>query len=453
MYSSQYGLNFPTATNVSSQAYLTQAPPTFCYGVPKAIYSTPPDSYLPPAPPVFSGTSFSNKTDPMQMHQASGDQQHTLHSNSAVPPTSSTPVYVPRTVPVDHGSHMHAQRPVPVKQPQFQHPRMAYQQDRSNYAPALSMPQPSFTQTHQVRNVQIFSGGPDCRILIEDWIRDIQYLLDVGGMPANLGFATVVRHLSGEARRLVLNLPPGEQTTDRALGELRAEYSDMQTSLDPLADFYERFQRPGESACSYAIALEATLRSVEEAQYEGQPFIDRDCKLTRQFMRGLGDEEVYHRLAPMKPRLLSFRELQAELRNLARESKKFQTHPKAKKTNAQAQLTTASGNQRGENPRTEKVNGQNSELTELAALVRKLVSSQEDQIHRLTRLEARVGTPPQTVLPRAQRPQGSGGTGVRGIVCYRCGNPGHVARLCRTGMTDEVLAAENGAEVRQDLNV
>ncbi|RXN39346.1 transient receptor potential cation channel subfamily V member 5-like protein [Labeo rohita] len=130
-------------------------------------------------------------------------------------------------------------------------------------------------------------------------------------MPANLGFATVVRHLSGEARRLVLNLPPNEQTTGRALEELRAEYSDMQTSLDPLADFYERFQRPGESACSYAIALEATLRSVEEAQYEGQPFIDRDCKLTRQFMRGLSDEEVYHRLAPMKPRLLSFRELQA----------------------------------------------------------------------------------------------------------------------------------------------
>ncbi|RXN06056.1 transient receptor potential cation channel subfamily V member 5-like protein [Labeo rohita] len=311
MYSSQYGLHFPTSTAVSPQAYLTQAPPSFRYGGPNDIYSTPPDSYLPPAPPVFSGTSFSNKTEPVQMHQASGDQQHTLHSNSAVPPTSSTPVYGPRTVPVYHGSHMYAQRPIPVKQPQIQHLRMAYQQDRSNYAPAMSMPQPSFTQTHQVRNVQIFSGGPDCRILIEDWIRDIQYLLDAGGMPANLGFATVVRHLSGEARRLVLNLPPNEQTTGRALEELRAEYSDMQTSLDPLADFYERFQRPGESACSYAIALEATLRSVEEAQYEGQPFIDRDCKLTRQFMRGLSDEEVYHRLAPMKPRLLSFRELQA----------------------------------------------------------------------------------------------------------------------------------------------
>ncbi len=108
----------------------------------------------------------------------------------------------------------------------------------------------------------------------------------------------LVRHLSGEARRLVLNLPPNEQTTGRAIGELRVEYSDMQTSLDPLADFYERCQRHGESVCLYAIALEATLHSVEEAQFEGQPFSDRDSNLTHQFLRGLSDEEVYHRLAP-----------------------------------------------------------------------------------------------------------------------------------------------------------
>ncbi|RXN19290.1 transient receptor potential cation channel subfamily V member 5-like protein [Labeo rohita] len=182
------------------------------------------------------------------------------------------------------------------------------------------------------------------------------------------------------------------------------------------------------SACSYTIALEATLRSVEEAQYEGQPFPDRDGKLTRQFMRGLGNEEVYHRLVPMKPRILSIRELQAELHNLARESRKFQTQPKAKKAYAQAQFTTASGNQSGENPRTEKANRQNSELTELTGLVKKLVSSQEDQIDRLTQVEARVGAPPpQTVLPQPQRSQ--------------------------TVMTDEEAPAEKGAETRQDLNV
>lgn len=34
--------------------------------------------------------------------------------------------------------------------------------------------------------------------------------------------------------------------------------------MDPLADFYERSQMSGESACSYAITLEAILRAVEE---------------------------------------------------------------------------------------------------------------------------------------------------------------------------------------------
>lgn len=312
--------------------------------------------------------------------------------------------------------------------------------------------QPSFTQTHQVRNVPVFSGGPECRILIEDWVRDMQYLLDAGGMPANLGFATIVRHLSGEARRLVLNLPPNEQTISRAFEELRAEYSEMQTSHDPLADFYERCQRPGESACSYAIALEAALRSVEEVQYGGQPFPDRDSKLTRQFMRGLSDEEVYQRLAPMKPRFLSFRELQAELRNLARETRRTQTQPKSKKTYAQALFATSNGTKNDERMRTEKENKQNTELSELTALVKKLLSSQENQVHRLTQLEARVGESPQNVPPRAQRTQGVSGATERGVVCYRCGRPGHIARLCQTVLQDGAAQDETGAWTRQGLN-
>ncbi|KAI4905789.1 hypothetical protein NFI96_005830 [Prochilodus magdalenae] len=147
----------------------------------------------------------------------------------------------------------------------------------------------------------------------------MQYLLNAGGLTPDLGFATVIRHLSGEARKLVLNLPTKEQTPNRAFDELRAEYGDIQSSLDLLADFYERSQKPGQTACSYAIALESILRTVEETQNGGYPFADRDGKLTRQFLRGLHDEEVYMRIAPMKPRLMSYRELQSELRHLARE--------------------------------------------------------------------------------------------------------------------------------------
>ncbi|KAE8277777.1 hypothetical protein D5F01_LYC24204 [Larimichthys crocea] len=99
----------------------------------------------------------------------------------------------------------------------------------------------------------------------------------------------------------------------------------------------DRGQRSEESACSYAIA---PLRAVEDIKRGGKPFPDRDSKVTRQFLRGLNDEEVYMRIAPKKPRLLSFRELQDELRNLAKETKKFQSSNKSKKTYAQVKVAS-----------------------------------------------------------------------------------------------------------------
>lgn len=151
---------------------------------------------------------------------------------------------------------------------------------RMYHNPLLTIPRPpcthlppvsstGFLQTHQVKNVQVFTGNADSRVLVEDWIRDMHYLLDAIELPPHLRFSTVVRHLGGEARKLILNLPPHDQTPEKAFEELRAEYGDMQGSLDPLDDFYERSQRPGETASSYAIALEATLRMVEETQRGG----------------------------------------------------------------------------------------------------------------------------------------------------------------------------------------
>lgn len=282
-----------------------------------------------------------------------------------------------------------------------------------------------FMQTHQVKNVPVFTGNPDCKILVEDWVRDMQYLLEAIELPMHLRFSTVVRHLGGEARKLILNLPGHTQTPEKAFEELRAEYGDTRGSLDPLADFYERSQNTGESACSYAIALESKLRAVEEKQRGGKPFPDRDSKLTRQFMRGLTDEEVYVRIAPMTPRLLSFRELQTELRNLARETKKFQPHNKAKKTVTQVHvLSEGSGNVKAEKTH------HTSELSELTEMVKRLALSQEEHMAKLSRLELRIASPPPASLPAVQPAQ------VRAVprtnfTCYRCGKPGHTARICR----------------------
>ncbi|XP_061771910.1 uncharacterized protein LOC133562081 [Nerophis ophidion] len=329
------------------------------------------------------------------------------------------------------------------------------------FAPNSAIAQPSppaayggFLQTHQVKNVQIFTGHSDSKMLVEDWIRDMQYLLEAIELPMHLRFSTVVRHLGGEARRLVLNLPPHDQTPEKAFEELRAEYSDTYGSLDPLADFYERIQRPGESCCSYAIALEATLRAVEDSERGGRPFPDRDSKLTRQFLRGLEDEETYARILPMKPRLLSFRELQQELRDLAKETKKFQPQHKTKKAYAQVHGTPECGT----NEKTE-TSKQNSELSELREIVQKLALSQEQQMAMLSHLESRILVPPTVqpagsptvppavsrIVPPAappQRFQSSPRTTVQGssVTCYRCGKLGHIARVCRAALPDPSLS-------------
>ena len=71
-------------------------------------------------------------------------------------------------------------------------------------------------------------------------------------------------------------------------------------SGDPLAEFYERIRLPKESPGIYAVELEATLRTVEERMNETQPCPNRNKMLTQQLMRGVRNEKITNRLAPME---------------------------------------------------------------------------------------------------------------------------------------------------------
>ncbi|MEQ2166798.1 hypothetical protein GOODEAATRI_031988 [Goodea atripinnis] len=130
----------------------------------------------------------------------------------------------------------------------------------------------------------------------------------------------------------------------------------------------------------------------------------------------------------MKPLLLSFRELQAELRSIARETKKFQPQQKVKKTFAQVHVTSENTNARAEGRKC------TSELTELTEMVKKLSLSQEAQMARLSILESSIKSPsvsPNAALPTAQMTNQSSV-----VVCHRCGKQGHIARFCRAVLPD-----------------
>lgn len=163
------------------------------------------------------------------------------------------------------------------------------------------------------------------------------------------------------------------------------------------------------------------MRAVEETQRGGKPFPDRDSKLTRQFLPGLNDEEVYMRISPMKPRLLSFRELQEELRNLAKETRKLQSQNKPKKTYSQVQVTSEC--------RTEK--------TKHTLERKKLALCQEEQMAKLMHLESGIASPFATSLPTSRvRPPPGPVTPMSAVVCHRCGKQGHVAWVCRAVLPD-----------------
>lgn len=446
----------------------TCAPQITMRGTPVGIQSTVETAHIPPTNRHQHPISYPILPHPSYgMHTPSSSVRHSQvvgQPSRAFSPTPSNIVF-PDTQAIQHIPQMQVNhlpppsatwshiQPVSYGSQAVQPPAYHMQANTQSHTLPHVLPdgptgfspvQPSysgFTQTHQVKNVQVFSGGSECRILIEDWIRDMQYLLDAGGLPPNLSFPTIVQHLGGEARRLILNLPPPEQIPQRAFDELRADYGDMQRSLDPLADFYERSQRTEESACSYAIALEATLREVEEAQNGGQPFPDCDAKLVRQFMRGLTDEEVYVKIAPMKPRLLGFRELQVELRNLARETRRFNPQHKQKKAFSQVQVA-GSKQQSGPSDRVD-AGKHNSGLSELTALVKDIAINQEEQSKRLAQLESRFNPFPAPSPFRSH----TGTENVSGgatVVCYRCGRPGHVARDCRTVLPDSEPTGTSG---------
>lgn len=294
------------------------------------------------------------------------------------------------------------------------------------------------TTIHQVKGVPIFSGGADCRLDIEDWIKDVQYLLEASSVPSTLQFSTIVRHLGGGARKLVLNLPLNEQYMARVFEELRAEYSDCHLSFDPMADFYERRQRPQETATEYAIELEALLRTIEDRIYHNRPFPDRDYKLTQQFMRGVKDREARERIAPMRPRYMKFRELQAELRQLTRERMSSGGSNKTRNAQSLPQMAKEAGPARGQSTTTAPEAGLSQEqaILNLSALVQEMAANQrkfEDKIGGWEKncatnmaYPTRGGrgysrTPP---YPGAGRPN-------EPVVCFNCGQEGHIKRGCR----------------------
>ena len=239
----------------------------------------------------------------------------------------------------------------------------------------------------------------------------------IPSIPIDIQFATIVRHLSGEARKLVLNLPADNQNPSKALEELFFQHGEDSLTSDPLASFYERTQRPFESLSSYAVQLEALLRTVEDVSNHGHPLPDRDMRLTMQFMRGLQDEGDRQRLAPMKPREMKFCDLRAELKQIEREKKMRAAQHQT--------IHVSKNNQKQETQKkTDSKPSDDSKLDKLLELVEGLSVAQADHSQRLAQLETKVTQISEAQSQRHRR---------RPVTCFKCQQEGHISRNCQNG--------------------
>ncbi len=261
----------------------------------------------------------------------------------------------------------------------------------------------------------------------------MKYLIETTSMPTELQFSTIVRYLGGAARKLVLNLHPTNQTPSHAFAELKAQFGDIFLTGDPLASFYERVKLPTELPSIYAVELEATLRTIEEKSTLSRPFPNRNSMLTQQFMRGVKDEKVTQRLAPMKPWEMTFRGLQIEPRQLERESRiaaaaktgaKLQTQQSQQirppyNQHSSTKMPDAKVLERNQQmDRNPKQSTDHDVLQDLLATVHQLAL----KVEQISKVPRRPQQPRKDQLS----------TGQRVFFCHRCGNEGHIAKGCRS---------------------
>uniref|UniRef100_UPI00398F7F6A kinesin-like protein KIF13A isoform X2 n=1 Tax=Pristiophorus japonicus TaxID=55135 RepID=UPI00398F7F6A len=307
----------------------------------------------------------------------------------------------------------------------------------------------SMTTSHQLVLVPEFSGSPDCRIDVEDWIKDMQQSLDVSEIPATLQFATVVHRLKGRAKMLVLNLPLKDQCPARAFEKLRAEYGSCQLSLDPAIGFFPNFQQSNEFKTTYAMG--AVLRTFKSRASKCSSSTHKDFKIKPQFTNFVLDQDIPQKPPFMKPKLVTFKGQQTKQKQLPFENTVSSSQfKKPVKVRDQAQTVSVQSNQKSLGDASELVEAQTSSvqdpaLLELTTLVKQLALHQKDQMERLQRMEKLqfMVTPGSNPTPSAVSKSYRSDTKFKerldrknkrsvNCECHLCGQEGHTVKGCKS---------------------
>lgn len=277
------------------------------------------------------------------------------------------------------------------------------------------------------RKLQKFSGKKvkEEDLSIEEWIDDANYhLKNISSVEAQIEF--LFDHLSGQARDELRVLHESDRRSPaKIFDRLRTLFQDEDTIAQIQQTFYQRGQRKGESLQQYSLAL---LKIMDRLCKKQKSIIgNRELMLRERFIDGVLDGQLkreMRRFAMDHPDV-PFQEFRTIIMRWCEDDKKI----------GQTVVTSSMQDVHTEANTAKEVD---SDLTKLLKSQQDLLTKQQEQIDKLTKLmESNQQERPSTAGQRGRgrgmrRPFGLRGAMRAGATrgCFKCGSADHFIRAC-----------------------
>lgn len=297
------------------------------------------------------------------------------------------------------------------------------QEARSDQREALAMAKqvieqktPTTVFIQRDRKCPDFSGSQSQgEMFIEEWIAALESYFVVCKIPDQDKVELVKQHLKGEAKA-TLKLMVEDDATDivNVLQILREVYGDKAPVGIRLREFYDRKQMAGERIRTYGYDLQEKLCHLKRR--DSKCISDPDAMLKEQFVLGLRDDNLRRemkRQAKEQPTQMFKLLMQAAIDWSEEEETSQSTRDKSHTRGAVSSVVTE------ETPPALTLQALHESIQKLAA--------RQEELYRVVRgPEMR-----NTATGRQQRLPQRDDTGQ--LICYNCGEPGHISRECRKG--------------------
>lgn len=315
-------------------------------------------------------------------------------------------------------------------------------------SPPAMQPQPSHiyvpTGLPHIPRLPIFSGEDNKEVTFERWHYEVKCLLSTG-TPHSLVLQAIRQSLRKTPADVLTWMGEGASVMS-ILEKLEGLYGNVLTGEALIKQFYTEAQRPDETVASWGCRLEQILT---QAATRGQ--VDKtamDSMLRKKFWGELYNEKikmaVRHRLDSVK----SFSQLVAEVRQIELEFKEDRLKVyKGKKTGTVSQVT-----QKEDPTLLEMIKNLTAQVNRLEAKVENeqqpctyqdMGSIKKNQMDQKTRQRKQTWNNQQSRNPSQKdskhfkKNQTRISKTANDIICYRCGQVGHLSYGCRVDLDSQ----------------